>query len=43
MRAGIYAMLIGALIRKYKEKIDLIEKQYLILCLRQMCFLIILF
>ncbi|RHG60876.1 acyltransferase family protein [Coprococcus comes] len=30
--SGIYAMLIGALIRKYKEKIDLIGKQYLILC-----------
>lgn len=32
MRAGIYAILIGALIRKYKEKMDLIGKQYLILC-----------
>ena len=29
--SGIYAVLIGALIRKYKEKIDLIGKQYLIL------------
>lgn len=30
--SGIYTMLIGAVIRKYKEKLDLIGKQYLILC-----------